>query len=46
MTNARVPRIAEPAGGAEEFRFDDGWAALSEDAEADLPNEGDADKVM
>ena len=35
---ARVLRIADPAGRAEEFRFDDGWSAVSEDAEADLPN--------
>ncbi|MGO9082600.1 MAG: DUF3883 domain-containing protein [Streptosporangiaceae bacterium] len=28
---ARVLRIADPAGRAEEFRFDDGWAPLSDD---------------
>jgi len=38
---ARVLRIADPAGRAEEFRFDDGWSAVSEDAEPDLPNEAD-----
>jgi Domain of unknown function (DUF3883) len=32
---ARVLRIADPAGRAEEFRFDDGWSAASEDAESD-----------
>jgi len=36
---AGVLRIADPAGRAEEFRFDDGWSAVSEDAEPDLPNE-------
>lgn len=43
---ARVLRIADPAGRAEEFRFDDGWSAVSEGAEATLPNEADPDKVM
>lgn len=28
---ARVLRIADPAGRAEEFRFDNGWAPLSDD---------------
>lgn len=37
----RVLRIADPAGRAEEFRFDDGWSAVSEGAEPDLPSETD-----
>jgi hypothetical protein len=41
-----VLRIADPAGRAEEFRFDDDWSAVSEGAEAALPNEADADKVV
>lgn len=31
---ARILRIANPASRAEEFRFDSGWAALSEDGHA------------
>ena len=34
---ARVLRIADPAGRAEEFRFDGGWSAVSEAADADPP---------
>jgi hypothetical protein len=36
-TKARVVRIANPAIRAEEFRFDSGWAAISEDAGSDAP---------
>ena len=35
--HARVLRIADPAGRAEEFRFDGGWSAVSEAADADPP---------
>jgi hypothetical protein len=35
---ARLLRIADPAGRAEGFRFDDGWSAVSEDAGAGLSN--------
>jgi len=31
---ARVLRIADPAGRADEFRFDDGWSAVSEVTES------------
>ncbi|MEV4542279.1 protein NO VEIN domain-containing protein [Micromonospora echinaurantiaca] len=34
---ARILRIANPATRAEEFRFDGGWAAVSEDAGSDPP---------
>jgi hypothetical protein len=34
---ARVVRIANPVARAEEFRFDGGWAAVSEDAGSDPP---------
>jgi hypothetical protein len=36
---ARVLRIADPAGRADEFRFDDGWSAVIENAEPDLADE-------
>jgi hypothetical protein len=36
---ARVLRIADPAGRAEEFRFDDGWSSVSEGAQPDTANE-------
>jgi hypothetical protein len=32
---ARILRIADPTGRAEEFRFDDGWSAVSEGAAID-----------
>lgn len=40
---ARVLRIADPADRAEGFRFDGGWAAVSEDANSDpaVPDDGD-----
>jgi hypothetical protein len=32
---AQVLRVADPVGHAEEFRFDGGWSAVSEDADED-----------
>jgi hypothetical protein len=34
---AHIVRIADPAGRVEEFRFDSGWSAVSEDANNDPP---------